>query len=254
MQMDVNTRWEIAQKSEKRFWDNYTKENLLGRFGPPYKNKARDLLNEWKKFIQIGANTKILQVGGAAWDVINCLEEGTRYALDPLAEYYKEKFSLDYSNVEFKKGVGEQVPYPDEFFDVVVLGNVLDHVSSPEKVLAEARRVLRKGGLLYLDTHIANRGFIEVSRIWGFLVRTITGKIFNVHHPYMFSKRKVQKMIKKNRFSVLSENIGKDYLESFANFKEFKLAKKTHEKKSIRFLAKLGFYGEIMYVSLCRKT
>jgi ubiquinone/menaquinone biosynthesis C-methylase UbiE len=40
------------------------------------------------------------------------------------------------------------LPFADGAFDVVVCGEVLEHVKSPIGVLAEARRVLRPGGRL----------------------------------------------------------------------------------------------------------
>jgi SAM-dependent methyltransferase len=46
---------------------------------------------------------------------------------------------------------GEDIPFPDESFDVVVSFQVLEHVKDPARTLAEAMRVLRDGGQLYFD-------------------------------------------------------------------------------------------------------
>jgi SAM-dependent methyltransferase len=46
---------------------------------------------------------------------------------------------------------GESLPFPDENFDIVYSANVLEHTENPEKVLLEAVRVLRPGGLLYME-------------------------------------------------------------------------------------------------------
>lgn len=49
-------------------------------------------------------------------------------------------------------GVGEKIPYPDEYFDIVISDNVLEHVRSPEQLFSEVRRVLKSDGLYLAKT------------------------------------------------------------------------------------------------------
>jgi SAM-dependent methyltransferase len=42
----------------------------------------------------------------------------------------------------------QRLPFDDDSFDVVVVGEVLEHLRLPEQLLAEARRLLRSGGVL----------------------------------------------------------------------------------------------------------
>ena len=61
---------------------------------------------------------------------------------EALAEAAKLGIETHWGDVE------EPFPFPDASFDVVVAGELLEHVREPAGVVAEARRVLRPGGRL----------------------------------------------------------------------------------------------------------
>lgn len=54
----------------------------------------------------------------------------------------------DVANVEYREANVVALPFPDESFDVVYFHALLCHLPAPQNALAEARRVLKRGGLV----------------------------------------------------------------------------------------------------------
>lgn len=54
--------------------------------------------------------------------------------------------------VEFVYAEAATLPFGDEAFDSAILGELLEHLVDPRRVLAEARRVLRPGGSVIITT------------------------------------------------------------------------------------------------------
>jgi len=70
------------------------------------------------------------------------------YGIDPWeAAIERAKFKIDIcnvSNIEISKGVAEQLPYQDNFFDLIVSNNGVNNVEDINKTFAECYRVTKK--------------------------------------------------------------------------------------------------------------
>jgi ubiquinone/menaquinone biosynthesis C-methylase UbiE len=69
----------------------------------------------------------------------------------------------------------EELPYKDNTFDVVVLYSFLHHVYDLGKVLFEAKRVLKPGGILYIDND-PNKDFFKLWSWWIIIHRRYLSK------------------------------------------------------------------------------
>jgi len=62
---------------------------------------------------------------------------------------------------EFQTIDAHSIPYPDDYFDVVIADHLLHRITNPERVLREIRRVLRRGGKLLVSA-IGKRNLLEM--------------------------------------------------------------------------------------------
>jgi ubiquinone/menaquinone biosynthesis C-methylase UbiE len=95
---------------------------------------------------------RMLDIGCGAGFVIDLMRDtfaeihgidATRAMLD--------RIDLSSGNVTLHEGVAEALPFEDESFDLVTAYSVFHHLADHRPVLAEAFRVLRPGGALYVD-------------------------------------------------------------------------------------------------------
>ncbi len=84
----------------------------------------------------------------------------------------------------------EEQDYPADYFDLVSLIHVVDHLVYPNEVLSRARRHLKPGGVLIAVVH----------NVESMLARLMSEKFppFNFYHHYFFSKRTLAKLVARN--------------------------------------------------------
>jgi len=96
---------------------------------------------QWKYFAECDATEppEVLNIG-CADDPLSFGEAAFHYDLDDWS--YKHKW--------FKQGDANSLPFPDGTFQLVIMGDILEHLEDPHKAVSEAIRVLRVGGRLVI--------------------------------------------------------------------------------------------------------
>ncbi len=92
---------------------------------------------------------KILDIGCGSGFLIDILQEKIHAEFSGIDVYKNSaKKNWRYKSCDITKGL----PFKDEEFDLVIFGEVIEHVPNPDKVLYEIRRVLKKNGKLIVST------------------------------------------------------------------------------------------------------
>jgi ubiquinone/menaquinone biosynthesis C-methylase UbiE len=110
------------------------------------------------------SNKKILDIGcGNGADSVRFQEMGAlTYGVDPSYEFINEAKTNNPLGI-FKEGSGEQVPFEDSTFDVIVSKWAMQTSPDVKKFISEASRVLKPGGMfVYLSKHPMQQYFGKI--------------------------------------------------------------------------------------------
>jgi len=120
-------------------WSEYTKFNCCSTWFP------EEIMKKYLK-------GKILDIGcgiGNHLSRIDYSEE--RFGID-ISELAIKMASKKCPDCNFMNGSIYNMPYGDNFFDSAYSIDVIEHLKQPHKMLCEAKRVLRPGGFLIIQT------------------------------------------------------------------------------------------------------
>lgn len=152
---------------------------------------------------------KLLDVGCAGGIFLHALQKYPSWELfgvEPnkkTAEFGRRSLGLNIFN-----GTLEQAAFPDDFFSVVTLWDVLEHLPDPGNTLSEIRRILKPSGLVAL--RLPNYGSIEAKIFKKFWVGLDAPR-----HLYVFNKRNIGELFQKKGFRVVELRTG---IGSYPNF------------------------------------
>lgn len=189
-------RWKQGLVGEESWWGNLT-ESEINKFQQIIKTDT-DLILE---HLNVSSASQILDIGCGPCGMIEFIGEGHRYGIDPLMEYYLGNFNLN-MDINYQTGTGEDIPFEDSFFDVVIATNALDHTRQPQRTLQEVRRVLKRNG--FFVTSLYTYGFFL--KLWRDY-RERANKPEEDEHAYSFTTGQFERFLKKKGFQPVLKKV-----------------------------------------------
>jgi ubiquinone/menaquinone biosynthesis C-methylase UbiE len=171
----------------------------------------------------VGSGLKLLDCGAATGESVKvATEEGF------------DAYGLEYSHgavacakkclgLKLIQGSVENAPIPDNTYDIVTLLHIVEHFPDPLRALQEVRRILKPGGLLFIETpnylkfYILQRYFANLIpvylRLYSRKSSEFRGLIpwFPFDHYYHWTPRSLLTAIKATGFEQHTTHIIRDY-------------------------------------------
>jgi len=161
-------------------------------------------LNLIEKFI--GHRGKLLDVGSGKGEFLAAARaKGWEvFGVEPsvnFVQYTKNKFGLNVQN-----SILEEARFPENFFDVVTLNMVLEHIDNPHSLLSTIQRTLKKGGLLYIEVPNMDSALLGLIRFYFWLTRRDwSPHISPLHYPYHcygYGRSSLKLLCEMNKFMI----------------------------------------------------
>lgn len=195
------------------------------RFWKKQKRKQGDLSNDVYEFFytthfgldkNFYKNKKILDIGCGPSGSLEWADNAKmRVGLDPLADEYLKLGAKDHK-MEYVSSGSENIPFEDQYFDVVCSFNSIDHVEDLEKTISEIKRVLKKGGSFLLITDVNHKATACEPQEFSWDFADVFLPEFNIEEMSRFEKNEngiykslknripYDDSLKKNRYGILS--------------------------------------------------
>ncbi len=126
--------------------DTYNSEP---HFRPENQAKVRRNIEELRSRIDA---KKLLDIGCGTGFVINLAKDlfDEIHGVD-ITQAMLDKVDVSTGNITLHNTVAEKLPFEDNYFDVVTAYSFLHHLEDYRPVLSEVKRVLKPGGIFYVD-------------------------------------------------------------------------------------------------------
>jgi 2-polyprenyl-3-methyl-5-hydroxy-6-metoxy-1,4-benzoquinol methylase len=137
------------------------------------------------KILDIGCSTGIfLEVAKKrGWDVYGI--ELSKWAYKKARKVTPNIYNKTLDKCKFK----------DNFFDVITMWDLIEHLTNPDKEIKETNKILKKDGLLVITTPNINCFFSRITgRKWWNILRM---------HLFYFSPETITKLLQKNGFRII---------------------------------------------------
>lgn len=197
--MKKTLKWNIAQKAEIQWWQNYLKGKDVNAYHTWKKNYWQNILQTIESVCPIIPGMQVLDAGCGPAGIFMNLSECAVDAMDPLLDSYEKSLPHfkrnNYPWVQFTNSPMEQF-IASKQYDIVFCMNAINHVIDMEYSYKLLGKWVKPGGRLVITIDAHNHRFFK------YLFRLVPGDIL---HPHQYDLTEYRKFITTNGMEVVLE-------------------------------------------------
>lgn len=100
-------------------------------------------------------------------------------------------------------GTLEEAKFKDNYFSVIYLGDIIEHVVDPIALFKECKRILKKDGIIVISTPNMDCYWVKVTQFICYWFGFPWSVLLPYYHLYLFSETNFKKCMHKLNFEVL---------------------------------------------------
>jgi ubiquinone/menaquinone biosynthesis C-methylase UbiE len=186
------------QKLETIYTEEYfINDNPKGGYANYFEGMAINRMTFYERIKRINKKVsrkeKMLDVGSALGD---SLEEAKKLGWKKLSGVELSQYALNKSRkkgIDINLGTLNDVKFPSDYFDVVTVQDVIEHIKYPVKEINEIYRILKPGGFVFLVTP-------DIDGLWAKLLKDKWYHYKPKEHIMYFSQKTIRKLLKNAEF------------------------------------------------------
>jgi len=195
----------MVKESEKNYWGDerkYYEEARLICKGLARHHRDTNYLEDLERIEKIKPEGNFLDIGtnmgfflrhtrGRKWNV---------FGVEPSPSL--SGMARKYFGLNVKTSYLEDAGFQDNFFDIVTMTDVFEHISNPNKILKDVRKILKKGGILFIKVPNGNYNLLKLN-LARMTKKTHNYDIFDSYeHVTHFTYETLKRVLEESGFKI----------------------------------------------------
>ncbi len=164
-----------------------------------YNKKFTKVINT---LTHLGITGNVLDVGCANGEFLFLAK---KYGFNPYgveANTYTANTAVN-NGLNVFNGTLEEANFEKNYFSVIYLGDIIEHVVDPVALLRECKRILKKGGIIVISTPNIDCFWVKATQYICHWLKLPWSVLLPPYHLYLFSEANFKKLMHKVDFKIL---------------------------------------------------